>query len=122
MSTLNEHQFGNLPEGLTFQHGGPDELPDAFPFPSPEGEHSVRAHLDGKPIGQISWQTTVNPNAGVSVGRITRAMVRGEYQRRGVATELLRQAREIDPRVHHSRQLSADGKAWTEGLKRKGID
>lgn len=112
MSNLNAQQFGNLPEGLTIQHGGPGELPDAYPYRCPPGEHEVRAHVDGKPIGQISWLTTVNPNAPVSEGHITRAMVHSDYQRRGVATELLRRAREVDPRVHHSQWQTSQGQAW----------
>lgn len=106
---------GDLPEGITFRHGGPYELPDDGLFNrATDGEHEIRADHEGRCIGHLKWLTKVNPSAGISEGHITYTGVRGEYHRRGVATEMLRRAREVDPRVHHSHTLTPEGRAWSE--------
>ncbi len=106
---------GDLPEGLTFVDGGPGDLPEDYPWrAATSGEHEIRAILNGKVIGQIMWLTHVNPVAGIKVGHISRAGVMGDYQRRGIASEMLRRARAIDPTVHHSHTLTDEGKAWSE--------
>ena len=113
---------GDLPEGLTFRHGGPGEIPEDWPYKCLPGEHEIRAYIDGKAIGQIRWMASTNPNAKVGVGYIFFAGVQAEYQRRGVASEMLRRAREIEPRVHHANHLTGDGAAWsqrTAGTKTK---
>lgn len=107
---------GDLPEGITFRHGGPGELPDHYPFsPAHEGEHEVRAFLDGKSIGQIRWGVADSPKRpNVTAGHIYSAGVHRDYQRRGVASAMLDKAREIEPRVHHSSDLTDQGRAWSE--------
>lgn len=42
--------------------------------------------------------------------------VREEHQRRGIATELLRRAREQRPGLQHSDRLSDDARAWLSGI------
>jgi len=47
-------------------------------------------------------------------GEIYDVYVEEAYRRQGVATRLLEKAREVEPSVHHSWNLSDDGKAWSE--------
>lgn len=47
-------------------------------------------------------------------GEIKHAVVNEQFQRRGVATEMLRRARAINPDVHHSDELSEKGAAWAK--------
>lgn len=42
--------------------------------------------------------------------------VREEHQRKGIATELLRRAREQRPELQHSDRLSGDAQAWLKGI------
>lgn len=105
---------GDLPEGLTFKSGGYGDLPDEWPYQSYPGEDEIRAYVDGKAIGQIRWLAPGNPSVRVPVGYIFFAGVDPDFQRRGVATEMLRKAREIEPRVHHANHLTDMGAAWRQ--------
>ena len=58
-------------------------------------------------IGRISW------HADGEIGTIT---VDGRFRRRGLATELLRRAREVNPDIHHSRRLTDMGRAWSQAV------
>ena len=61
--------------------------------------------VEGKAAALLIW----HPD-----GEIKHAVVDPSLQRRGVATEMLRRARQINPDVHHSSELSDDGRAWSE--------
>lgn len=58
--------------------------------------------------GYLIWDAT---------GEIQHVGVHKKYQRMGLATEMLRRAREINPNVHHSDVLTPDGKAWSAVIK-----
>lgn len=58
-----------------------------------------------RPVGSISWDH--------QTGEIRGVYAVDEHKRKGVASELLRRAREIDPTVHHSEHLSDSGRAWS---------
>lgn len=92
---------GDLPEGLTFEY---KELKNQnwLIARTPEADASkIKA-------GNMRWDN--------ATGEILGVMVWPKYQRRGLATELLRRAQEIDPKVHHSDVLSDEGKAWSQAV------
>lgn len=93
---------GDLPE-LDFEHLTPENNPS---WGKPEDlNHSLHAYTpEGTHVGEMTWFG--------DDGMIRDINVEPEYQRRGVATELLRRAREIHPYVHHSTALTDDGRAW----------
>jgi GNAT superfamily N-acetyltransferase len=95
---LSRLQFKDHPEGTMAHkveaHDAAGEVVGSLLFmrPAPEGEYQRRP-----------------------VGLILKAMVHPEHQRKGVATEMLRRAREIEPAVHHDEHhLSDMGRAWAE--------
>lgn len=58
--------------------------------------------------GHLTW--------GVTTGEVGNVQVRDAFRRQGLATEMWRRAKEIDPEVYHSDRLSNDAKAWIEGM------
>lgn len=102
---------GDLPSGLTFEYV-PDRGAEGRGVTGPGAV--LTAMLGGKEIGGLGWYTTfIAGPMGHQAGQIEGIFVLDEYQRRGVATELFRRAREIEPRLHHSHSLTEDGKAWS---------
>ena len=95
-SNLNEDQFSEY----TF---------DVHEKPTGIGTRNLWARhpdVNGMKAGQIRWNDDTGEIAGV--------MVHSRHRRKGLATELLRRAQEVDPRVHHSTTLSEDGAAFAE--------
>lgn len=79
--------------------------------------HEVQARdASGEVVGALSWSRPAEEGGRTNVphGRIINARVESEHQRKGVATEMLRRAREIDPLVHHSASLTDMGSAWSK--------
>lgn len=75
------------------------------------GEHVIVAHHPEAPsggwdnhAGHLSWFADNGEVGGVEV--------HPDFQRRGLATEMWRQARELQPDLHHSEALTPDGQAW----------
>jgi GNAT superfamily N-acetyltransferase len=64
---------------------------------------------DGAIAGEIRWSTQGGETALVWVGE--------HRQRRGIATALLSEAVRRQPDVHHSTQITADARAWIDGLR-----
>ena len=62
---------------------------------------------EGRMAGYVNWGDD---------GVIGNMNVRDEHQRRGIATELLRRAREQRPDLQHSDRLSGDAQAWLKGI------
>ena len=60
----------------------------------------------GRMIGTLSWWS--------DTGEVYNVSVREEYRRQGVATAMWDQAKEHEPRLHHSDDLSQDGAAWAQ--------
>lgn len=83
------------------------------------GSHSIVAHPDGAEktkqnrVGRISW---ADEDSGP---RIVNLWVHPDIQRRGVATEMYRRAREIAPDLRHSANPTEDGRDWISGMERK---
>lgn len=101
---LNPIQFGNL----TIQH-------------DPLRYHTITASSpSGRNAGYLMWEKPGDHNGNTPT--ITSVKVSGQYRRKGVATAMLQHAREYVPDLQHSHALTDDGKAWTTGLKEKGVD
>jgi hypothetical protein len=62
---------------------------------------------EGSMAGYVNWGDD---------GVIGNMNIRDEHQRRGIATELLRRAREQRPDLQHSDRLSDDAQAWLKGI------
>lgn len=78
----------------------------------------VTATADGKRVGSLSWDN--DPGARLSVG------VEKEHQRKGVATEMLKLAKEssLTHGVHpptHSEIRSDAGDAWVKSAKVQAV-
>ena len=87
------------------------------------GHFDVTVEHKGKLIGNL-YGPGAAPNAqgGLPVGEVS---VHSGYARRGLATQMLRLARQNMPEgvnIVHSTELTPRGEKWVEGLKRKGID
>lgn len=100
MSNLSPHQFRftDQPEGTS--------------------AHSIRAHDEtGNEIGRLEFMRPA-PEGEYQrrpVGLILSARVSLDHQRQGVATEMLRRAREIEPAVHHDEHHMSDmARAWAQ--------
>lgn len=99
---------GDLPEDLYYEHRTNRHT----------GDHVLIAHHPdaqdedayNKYVGHISWFGDDGEIAGVSV--------HDDWQRRGVATELFRRAREIQPEVHHAppEMRTPHGERWIRSL------
>lgn len=93
---------GDLPEGITFEHKTPMR-----------GLHTLYArHPDapenkdyGPHLGRMAWWGN---------GEIANVAVHPDYQRRGLASELFRRAKQITPDLHHSDILTDEGDAWAK--------
>jgi hypothetical protein len=96
---------GDLPEGIAYKHNLKD------------GIHVLTANHPDMPkdgfAGLLSWWE--------NDGEIGSAEVHPHMQRRGLATELLRRAKEISPHVHHSDSLTDDAKGWISGMDKKAV-
>lgn len=68
---------------------------------------TLRTH-EGRQAGYLSWGGW-DPTIGT-------VHVREDLRRLGLATELLRRAREIEPDLQHSTSLSFDAQAWIVAL------
>lgn len=89
---------------------------------SPEG-FNVSVEHKGKLIGNLYGPIgqPEEPN-NLPIGEVS---VHSKYGRRGLATQMLRLARQNMPEgvnIVHSTELTPRGAKWVEGLKKKGID
>lgn len=93
---------GDLPD-LTFKHLPPE---DNHSYGGADQDtHTLHAYTrDGKHAGELSWFG--------EDGMIRDVGVHPDYRRRGIASELLHRARQIQPDVHHSDALTSDGAGW----------
>lgn len=88
---------------LTFRHLPPEEN---RPYGGAEQDtHTLHAYLpDGSHVGELSWFG--------EDGMIRDVGVHPDHRRKGIASELLRRARQIQPDVYHSDALTSDGAGW----------
>ena len=100
---------------------GAAEAPLSFTYApvTGTGNHSIVVHPGGAAktkenrVGRLSW---TDEDAGP---RIVNLWVHPDIQRRGVATEMYRRAREIAPGLRHSDNPTDDGRDWITGMERK---
>lgn len=74
------------------------------------GRSGVEARQGDTKVGHLFWHRGDEDHPA---GQIAHVWVHPDHQRHGLATELLSQARQVEPRVHHSPHLSEDGRAWS---------
>jgi ribosomal protein S18 acetylase RimI-like enzyme len=98
---------GVLPEGIQYHHRNVG-LTQQISAWHPEG--SPLPHNKGY-IGHITWWN--------DDGEVTDINVHPKFQRRGLATELWRRAREIQPDLRHSDNQTDAGKAWAPRVSSK---
>jgi GNAT superfamily N-acetyltransferase/mRNA-degrading endonuclease RelE of RelBE toxin-antitoxin system len=98
----NAGAHGDLPE-LTFRHLPPE---DNHPYGGADQDtHTLHAYTTGgQHAGELSWFG--------EDGMIRNVSVHDALRRRGIASELLNRARQIQPDVHHSDALTSDGAGW----------
>lgn len=118
LGTMNKTAGGPLPSGLTYEYRKePSELGDQHtliarhPDASSEGWGPRGKLKDWKGrAGHISWYHD---------GEVGGVEVHPDHQRKGIATELYRRAKEISPHIHHSEDLTSDGAAWSKTVAMK---
>jgi GNAT superfamily N-acetyltransferase len=82
----------------------------------PYTRHNLFVEQNDEHVGHLDWGA---PDPG-SKGKpeIIGVWVDTPHQRKGIATELLRRAREITPDLQHSKLLSPEGEAWKQKVGR----
>lgn len=85
-------------------------------------ENTVRAvnERTGKQVGFLAWHSPTAPQK--LRNSIQLVEVDKPHRSRGVATEMLKHARGMNPDVRHSESLTPEGKAWNESLQRRGVE
>lgn len=106
---FNAGAYGPFPEDVTF---GPAPSYEGHPRIHPDWP-GIRVKVRGEYAGHLYWDPETHTIADVYVVP--------HWQRRGIATELLRRAREIDPYLRHSYELTPDGRAWAEKVAARGL-
>jgi len=100
----------------------------AMPNPLPQGVHfryhpelqwspGVTAHYNGKMIGSLEWfdDDHIMVDLGSrKPGEIDRISVDPKHQGNSVASSMFDFAKQHEPRLHHSDQLTDDGRGWSE--------
>ena len=76
-----------------------NELP-GFPVPA------VEARVGGKHAGYLSWHPEDN--------HVIQIQVFNPYTRQNIATSMFDFAKQHEPRLHHSDQLTPDGEGWSQ--------
>lgn len=80
-------------------------------------ERGIEVHDGGEYIGEITWYVpnpVIDDLVSVLPYEITYVFIYSTHRRRGIATELLRRAREIEPRIVHSPVRSYSGNEWAK--------
>jgi hypothetical protein len=88
------------------------------------GHFDVEVKHGNTPIGALYGSDT-EPGSSKKELPIGEVSVHSKYQRRGLATQMLRLARQNMPEgvsIVHSTSLTPRGAKWVEGLKNKGIE
>ena len=65
-------------------------------------------------VGNLRWWNDQGPSYGVAPGMIEWVEVKDPHKHKGLASEMLRLAREIQPNVHHSTNLTPAGTGWSQ--------
>lgn len=106
------------PEGITYEYT-PDRGTEGRGVTGPGA--MIEAKVDGQVIGGLAWfKTFVAGPMGHQAGQVEGVFVEEPYQHHGIASEMWRQAKEIEPRLHHSHALTDDGRAWSRTVATVG--
>lgn len=69
---------------------------------------TVSAHDGDRTAGYLQWISN-----GTNHGEIRNMQVHPDYRRRGIGLALFDQASKVEPRLHHSENLTEDGRGWS---------
>lgn len=84
-------------------------------FPEPLNRmRKMQAFVDGEEIGFLVWAS--ESHLMTKAGEVMFVWTHPQWRRKGVATSLWRHVKEIEPRLHHSDDLSTDGFAWSKAV------
>lgn len=97
---------GDLPEGLTFHYHPTDDTIRGTAFYAP----AVEARLGGRRVGHLAWDGA--DRFGNVSGKINDIRVHKDLRRHGIATAMMDFARQYEPKVRHSNELSPAGEQW----------
>lgn len=84
-------------------------------------KNAVKAYDNDKRVGELVWREhegaplgswTSNPGYRPQPGEIWGVDVHPDYQRRGIASEMLHRAAQVEPRLHHGQGVSDEGRAF----------
>lgn len=70
-------------------------------------------HKTGKMVGFLAWKSEEAYNDPSERNAISDVTVDPKHRGRGIATAMLNYAQQQNPKIHHSRMLTDDGKAWS---------
>ena len=70
---------------------------------------TVSAHDGDRTAGYLQWISN-----GTNHGEIRNMQVHPDYRRRGIGLALFDQASKVEPRLHHSENLTEDGRGWSQ--------
>lgn len=99
---------GDLPETITYHHVPEANEHTIWAINHPSGNMTDPNEPDREFAGNINW---------MHGGRVNDILVDPDYRRHGLATELWRRAKEIDPGIQHApEEQSDDGKAWAQSV------
>lgn len=110
---------GPMPDDIEFRH---------FTYPPGQGastvaEEAILAYIGNgtMKIGGLYWCANPEGQDGFAYGEVTWVVVNPFNRRQGIATEMLRRAREIEPKVHHSSVQSHQGREWAQVAASKRV-
>jgi GNAT superfamily N-acetyltransferase/2'-5' RNA ligase len=106
---------GPLPDGIEFTHDVPRNRIIAH-VPDASAPHHHALPAGRRQVGTLSWYEDPDRPGGSLVDY---AWTDPDFQRRGVATELLGRARQLVPGLQHSIALSDDARKWISGMEGK---
>jgi ribosomal protein S18 acetylase RimI-like enzyme len=109
VDNVNPVQFSNRPEWADGEFVA--KTGDSYYTVAEPNSVTMRTP-EGRMAGYLTW--------GETTGEIGNVNVSEEHQRRGIATELLRRAREQRPDLQHSDRLSNKAQAWLRGIGERG--
>jgi len=105
--------------GILHEGSAPADVSYSYIPGSGSSAHAIVAHPPGAEpvkanrIGRLSWVSD-------SIGhRIVNVWVDPARRRHGIATEMLRRAREIAPGIRHAPNPTEDGRDWISGMEQK---
>lgn len=94
---------------MQFSGGGRDYVIE----PDPVWPRAVQATPVGnkKPVGRLAWhRDDIDDGMG---NKVQSVFVHEKHRRRGLATAMWEQAKQMNPNIQHSHARTEDGRAWS---------